>query len=398
MRKGTLIGSSVTAGAAFLMATSAIGPGFLTQTTIFTKEFGASMGFVILLSVILDIFAQLNIWRVLTVSGMRGQEVADRSLPGTGLILAILVAVGGFAFNIGNVAGAGLGINVLFGDLGLSVEMGALLSASIAILIFITPKAGSTMDIFVKVLGVLMLLAIVYIVFAAQPPINEAITRTFLPLVIDPRAIVTLVGGTVGGYISFAGAHRLIDAGKTGIESVGEVDRGAVTGILFTAVFRFLLFLAALGVVAGGFAIDLGNPPASVFQNAAGMIGYRFFGVVMWAAAITSVVGAAFTSVSFLKTIHPLIAKNERLAIALFIVASTAVFLSIEKPPAQLLVWAGTVNGFILPIGLGAILLGARRRSIVGDYRHPTWLLVAGAVVVLTMLGFSLATLWSSFG
>ncbi|MFZ7143643.1 hypothetical protein ACLSY0_11005 [Avibacterium avium] len=46
-------------GAAFLMATSAIGPGFLTQTATFTQTLFASFGFVILLSILLDIGAQL---------------------------------------------------------------------------------------------------------------------------------------------------------------------------------------------------------------------------------------------------------------------------------------------------------------------------------------------------
>lgn len=56
------------AGAAFVMATSAIGPGFLTQTAVFTAQFGASFGFAILLSVLVDLGAQLNIWRVLVAS------------------------------------------------------------------------------------------------------------------------------------------------------------------------------------------------------------------------------------------------------------------------------------------------------------------------------------------
>ncbi|HXG82391.1 MAG TPA: hypothetical protein VNI84_00045, partial [Pyrinomonadaceae bacterium] len=72
MKKNNL--SSAVLGAAFLMATSAVGPGFLTQTTVFTKQLAASFGFVILLSVVLDIFAQLNIWRVLTVGKMRAQD------------------------------------------------------------------------------------------------------------------------------------------------------------------------------------------------------------------------------------------------------------------------------------------------------------------------------------
>ena len=105
--------TSVIFGAAFLMATSAVGPGFLTQTTVFTQQLLASFGFVILLSVILDIFAQLNIWRVLTVSGKRGQDVANETLRGSGYVLAALVAAGGLVFNIGNIAGTGLGLNIL---------------------------------------------------------------------------------------------------------------------------------------------------------------------------------------------------------------------------------------------------------------------------------------------
>lgn len=64
-------------GAAFLMATSAIGPGFLTQTATFTNTLLASFGFVILLSILLDIGAQLNIWRIVVVSGKRAQDISN---------------------------------------------------------------------------------------------------------------------------------------------------------------------------------------------------------------------------------------------------------------------------------------------------------------------------------
>src|SRR3970282_1629354 len=95
---------SVLAGAAFLMATSAIGPGFLTQTAVFTGQLAASFGFVILASVVLDLGAQLNIWRVIAVSGRRAQDISNDLLPGLGHTLAALVAAGGRAVHIGNVA------------------------------------------------------------------------------------------------------------------------------------------------------------------------------------------------------------------------------------------------------------------------------------------------------
>lgn len=65
-------------------------------------------------------------------------------------------------------------------------------------------------------------------------------------------AIVTLVGGTVGGYITFAGAHRLLDAGITGKNSLKEVSRSSVSAILIASVMRIVLFLAVLGVVSQG--------------------------------------------------------------------------------------------------------------------------------------------------
>lgn len=380
--------SSVILGAAFLMATSAVGPGFLTQTTVFTKQLLASFGFVILISVVLDIFAQLNIWRVLTVSGKRGQDIANETIPYSGYALAAMVVFGGIVFNIGNIAGTGLGLNALF---GLPVEIGAAISALIAIGLFLLKDFGRAMDVAVKVLGVVMIGLIIYVVFVSRPPIGEALYRTFVPLEIDARAIVTLVGGTVGGYITFAGAHRLIDAEISGSENLPQVNRSAVTGIALTAVIRYMLYLASFGVVAMGLTIDAANPPASVFQNASGNIGYKFFGVVMWAAAITSVIGAAYTSVSFFKTFSTKIDEKSNYVIVGFIVLSTAIFLLIGRP-VLVLVWAGTINGFILPIGLALILVAAARTKFV-EYNHPLWLHISGWLVVAVMAYFSIQTL-----
>ncbi len=381
-------------GAAFLMATSAVGPGFLTQTAQFTAVLAASFGFVILLSVILDIFAQLNIWRVLTVSEKRAQDVANETIFGSGYLLAALIVFGGLAFNIGNIAGAGLGLNVVF---GLDVKYGAVISAAVGISVFLLKDAGKALDFIVKFLGFVMLGLIIYVVFSSKPPLGEAVFRTFYPERIDALMVVTLVGGTVGGYITFAGAHRLIDAGISGKESIGEVTKSATVGILLTAIIRFLLFLAAFGVIALGFSIDPQNPPASVFQNAAGNVGYKIFGVVMWSAAITSVIGAAYTSVSFIKTFNKKLEKHNNYLVIGFILFST-VFFWFNPRPVQLLILAGTINGFILPVGLALILIASRKAKIVGDYKHPLWLQITGWLVVLVMIAFSIQTILKYFG
>ncbi len=385
--------NSAILGAAFLMATSAIGPGFLTQTTLFTAELLTSFGFVILVSLLLDIGAQVNIWRIITVSNKRAQDLANQLLPGLGVALACLIGFGGLVFNIGNIAGSGLGLEALT---GMPVKTGAVWSCLIALGIFWYKEAGNLMDQFTKVLGLLMIGLTVYIAFVSQPPLGEALYRTVWPERIDMMKIVTLVGGTVGGYISFAGAHRLLDAGITGPAALPQVTRSSVSGILITTIMRVVLFLAVLGVVWKGAAIDQSNPAGSVFKMAAGHLGYRFFGFVMWCAAITSVIGASYTSVSFFKTLHPAAEKHQRLIISLFIIFSTLVFIFLGNP-VTLLIVAGALNGLILPVALAVILVAATRQRIVGPYRHPLWMQVAGWLVVALMSWMGAVTIINSW-
>jgi len=377
---------SVLTGAAFLMATSAIGPGFLTQTTVFTQTLGASFGFVILTSILIDIGVQLNIWRVIAVSEKRAQDIANLLLPGLGSFISLLIVFGGLAFNIGNVAGAGLGLNAL---LGIPVITGALISAAMAIAIFMIKEAGKAMDRFAQVMGFIMIIVIIYIAITTNPPVGEAALRTILPAKIDLMTIITLVGGTVGGYITFSGGHRLLDAGIKGKGVLRWVSTSAVMGVSVASLVRIFLFLASLGVISKGLVIDQGNPTGSIFQLAAGNLGYRLFGLVMFSAAITSVIGSAYTSVSFIKSFSPAIAKNENRVIIIFIVISTLIFAFVGKP-VSLLIMAGVVNGFILPVTLATILFAAYKTRIVGDYKHPIWLTAFGAAIVVVMTYMSI--------
>ncbi len=385
-------------GAAFLMATSAIGPGFLTQTSKFTSDYQASFGFVILVSIILSAVAQMNIWRVLCTSGLRGQDVANKVLPGLGYLLAFMIVLGGLVFNIGNVGGCALGFNTL---LGIPNSVGYILSGICAILVFLSKNAGSVMDRLTKILGAIMIVVIFIVILVVQPPVGSALKNTFVPDAgvtnLFP-AIITLLGGTVGGYITFAGAHRLIDAGITGEENLKQINKSSVMGIGIATIVRVFLFLAVLGVVVKGATLDAANPAADAFRQGAGEIGYRFAGLVLLCAAVTSIVGAAYTSVSFLKTFHPAIAKNENWITIGFIVVSTLIMLFLGNP-ATLLVLAGAVNGLILPISLGICLIAAKKKSIMGaNYHHPTWLLVLGIIVVILSAYLGITTFVSNLG
>lgn len=377
-QKGNL---SVLLGAAFLMATSSCGPGFITQTASFTNTLGADFAFVILASVVMAYIAQLNVWRVIAVSGLRGQDIANKVLPGLGYFVALLVAFGGLAFNIANIGGAGLGLNVA---IGIDTRLGSVIGGVLGILIFSSKSAGKVVDKIAQALGACMIILMAYVASISSPPVAEAASRAIHPENFNATvpAILTILGGTVGGYIVFSGGHRLLDAGIKGEENLSEVNKSATLGIGVALIIRILLFLAVLGVVSSGAQLDPENVAASAFKFAAGEAGYRLFGVMYTVAAMTATIGAAFTSISFLKTLFKPIRDHERAATVIFITISTVITVLVGKPQT-LLIFVGALNALILPITLTVLLIASKKPAIVGNYKHSNVLFILGWVVVL---------------
>lgn len=369
---------------AFLMMTSAIGPAFLTQTALFSVQYLSSFAFVILVATIISLGAQLNIWRILSASNEYAQDVSNKVFPGLGYVISFFIVLGGIAFNIGNVAGAGLGLNAIF---GLNPTISAVIIGLIAILIFLSKNGKALVDYLIQFLAVIMLILCLYVAIVSQPPLGEVAYRTFVPE--NPESlvmpIITIVGGTVGGYITFSGAHRLIETGNSGVENMRYSTISSITGIAATGIMRIFLFLAVLGVVYGGATINMDNPAASAFEAALGPAGAVIFGFILLAAGLSSVIGAAYTSASFVRTFHPILDKYNNLVIVGFIAFSTIVYAFIGQP-VTLLVLAGAFNGMILPLTLGVTLVAAHKKSIVGDYKHPKWLTIYGVLAVLVTL------------
>ncbi|HXY41273.1 MAG TPA: NRAMP family divalent metal transporter, partial [Vicinamibacteria bacterium] len=360
-------------GAAFLMATSAIGPGFLTQTAVFAERQRADFAFAILLSVLLAAVVQLNVWRVLGASGQRAPALASSLLPGLGHLLVAVVFLGGLVFNVGNVAGCGLGLAVF----GVPERAGALLSALAVMALLGSARAGAAMDRLSRLLGAAMILLTLAVALASRPPLLQALRASVAPGTVAMLPVLTLLGGTVGGYIPFSGAHRLLEAGVQGRAAVPQLTRSALLGVGVTAAMRVLFFLAVLGVVSAGGVLDPANPPASAFRLGAGAWGERLFGLVLWSAAVTSVVGCTYTSLSFAEELWPALRRRRPAAVAGFVAVSLLLF-AVSGRPVLLLIVAGALNGLVLPVTLAVTLLAARRRERLDGYRHPLWLAAAG--------------------
>ena len=75
-----------------------------------------------------------------------------------------------------------------------------------------------------------------------------------------------------------------------------------------------------------------------------------------------------------------------------FVLISLLTFLFVGKP-VKTLVIVGALNGFILPIALTLVLLGSMNKKIIGEYKHPKWLIGFGIIVIFATLYLSIATI-----
>ena len=376
--------------AAALMATSAIGPGFLTQTTVFTEKLLYNFGFVILLSIIIDIVAQVTIWKALTFSNSTIQELADTVLKGLGSLIICFIAFGGLVFNIGNLAGTGMGMNAMF---GISQPLGTLISAIIVGFIFYSNNLLPKLDIFIRIMAVAMIILLILMIGMADVDFLKTIKFSFWPEKIDVKATITLVGGTVGGYITFAGAQRLLDAGIVGKDFQSTVEKSAYTGIFFTGLFRYMLYIGVLSVVLIGVALKSDNPVETVFETHFGSWGKVAFGMMIWAASITSVVGATYTSLAFMRDLHPTFFRWKKIWALVFVGISLLVNYAFGRP-VTLLVFAGYLNAFVLPIGLFVVLISILRNQKLKGIKISPLILAAGWILMAFLIYFSVSSLF----
>ncbi|MFG6303492.1 NRAMP family divalent metal transporter, partial [Corynebacterium hesseae] len=228
-----------------------------------------------------------------------------------------------------------------------------------------------------------MILLMLYVAIVSQPPVGEALKNTVMPESVDFFVITTLIGGTVGGYITFAGAHRLIDSGLSGPENVNAITKTSVLGIIVTGIMRVLLFLAVLGVVSTGVALSEDNTAADAFRHAAGEFGLRAFGVVLFAAGLSSVIGASYTSITFVTT-QKVSPRTRNFLTVGFIVVCAILFGILNSAPQKLLIFAGAFNGIILPIAFAMVMWVAfKRQDLTHGVKQPMWLLIAGVLALL---------------
>lgn len=384
---------SIILGSALLAATTNVGPGFCTQSTLFTYQYLGGMLLAIIICAVFDATMQTTTYRMCCYAGKEAQAIADDLKKGLGVFLSIIVMFGIFAFQLGNVGGVALGLRTLLNIENTTISV--LLGGLCAIMVFAFKKFNSIIDNISKILAVVMIVSILIVAIMAKPNVGEMFsTMKEVSKASLLYPILTMVGAVSGGYASLIGPHRLLGRGIKGKENWPSY-RNTVTAHLSTVyLIRILFFLASFGIVMKGMTIDTSDPARSVFQAGAGMFGYYLMGVVLFAAGVTTVIGAAVTLVSMVRNYFPQVQERERQVCIVFIAIATLIMAFIGQPSAML-VAASSINGMILPIVMLIMLIVSRNKKVMGeDYHHPAVLTILGIVMVF-LFGYSGVTSFS---
>ncbi len=379
-------------GPGFLVAAAFIGPGTVTTCTLAGVGFGHALLWTVLLSVLATIILQEMAARLGIVTQTGLADIIKQGLRPKWLrvlVLAIILAailVGNAAYEGGNIGGATLGLEALFGDKGIG-----LYPFVVGFAVFILLWIGNYKVLEKVFLALIILMSLSFIVTAilTKPNLGELFKGLFLPSFPKDSlfTVIALVGTTIVPYNLFLHASLVNEKWKSTNElKIARWD--TILSIALGGLVSMCIVIAATAIpsdtVTGAMDLALGLQP--LYGNAA----RYFMGIGLFAAGITSSITAPLAAAYVANSCFGWKAglKDYRFRwVWMVILALGVLSLSTGVKPIQIIQFAQIANGMLLPIIAFLLVWITGRASILGKFSNGTWQKVLGyGVVALAFL------------
>lgn len=391
-------------GPGFLIVGSFIGPGTVTSSTRAGSQYGFTLFWCILFSVIAVIVMQGMAARlgIITQEGLAENlkhDFADRPVLRNILcgLVAVAIAVGGFAYMSGDLTGTALGVSALT---GVSTKIIAPIWG-ICILLILN-LAGDAVKYLEKLLGVcVIIMAAVFVItmIIVRPNLGELL-HGCIPTIPEGGLMtcLSLIGTTVVPYNMFlhaASAKRtwhspeelpLCAFGTT----VPMIIGGIVTGAI----------LVTSATVMRGMEVNNAMDMAVQLEPTLGSLAQPFMAVGLIAAGISSAVctpmgvSYVFAGLFGWKTDR----SDKRYTITNAAVLITGIVIAaLGTNPLGLIMTAQAVNGIVLPVVVGVTLYLTSRSRIMGKYKNGVITNILGLAIFAISLVLGLSSFISVF-
>lgn len=385
-------------GPGTLIAAAFIGPGTITMCTIAGINFGFSLLWAMLLSIVITILlqemaARLGIVSQKGLSALIREQLQHPILKQliVGLIL-IAIVLGNAAYEAGNISGGRLGLEAIFGDASFSlgdfkINIWSLFIGFIAFVLLYIGKYKLIEKVLIF-LVIIMSISFVFTAFITKPTIFEILKGLFVPKITETNflTILALIGTTVVPYNLFLHASLVKEKWKDKSD-LHFAKKDTVISIFLGGLVSIAIIIAAAGVDASTVsnAVDLAEALVPLY----GAFAKYFLALGLFAAGITSAItaplAAAYVVKGCLNLDGNLKSKNFRL-VWIVVLLVGVLFSSTGLKPIEIIKFAQIANGILLPVIAIILLWMMNKKDVLGEFVNSKAQNIFGCIVV----GFTL--------
>jgi Mn2+/Fe2+ NRAMP family transporter len=390
-------------GPGVLVAAAFIGPGTVTACTLAGVNFGYSLLWAMLLSIIAtyvlqEMSARLGIITQKGLADVIKQELHNPWIRNSVIALIFsAIIIGNASYEAGNIGGATLGMEALFGLTYSSFYPILLGMSAFLLLYFGSYKALEKVFIF---LVLIMSMSFVMTAILTQPNLWQLIKGLFVPAIPEGSilTIIALVGTTVVPYNLFLHAALVSEKWKSE-KDLKLAKRDTLVSIILGGLVSISIIISAAAIKSSEVnnVLDMAKALEPLYGSAA----LYFMGIGLLAAGITSAITAPLAAAYVANSCFGWKAdfKNAKFrAIWIMILVLGVVFLSFGIKPIEIIKFAQITNGLLLPIIAIFLLWVVNRVGVMGKYKNTLWQnciglaiillsIVLGAKSILTVLG-----------
>lgn len=388
-------------GPSTLVTAAFIGPGTLTVCTLSGANFGYTLLWVLLFATIATIVLQEMTARLglITQQGLGEAIRTQISHPvAKGIAIALVftaIIIGNAAYEAGNISGAVLGIEGVFGE----TFPWPLIIGIISFAILFIGKFKHIERILI-VLVIVMSLVFVLTAIVVKPDFSAIFSGLFIPSFTSNNqlAILGLIGTTIVPYNLFLHASSVSQKWKKE-EDLIDLQKENAVAIGLGGIISLAIVITSAATIYGKGVAGI-SEMALQLEPLLGSWAKYFLAIGLFAAGISSSITAPLAAAYTARGIFgwKTDAHDIRFrSVWIFILLIGTIFSMVGYKPIQVIQVAQIANGILLPVIVFFLIYLCNKQSLLDKHVNKNWQNVLAGLVVIISLIVSFRSLNSVF-
>lgn len=382
-------------GPGALVAAAFIGPGTVTLCTLAGVNYGYSLLWAMTLSIIATIVLQGMAARVgiVTQKGLATvikEQISSPILRKLAILLILAaIVIGNTAYEAGNISGAALGIEAIFGNSSFNFY-----PFLIGLIAFILLYVGNYKFLERSLIALVLLMSSSFLITAiiTKPSLNTLFKGMFIPSFPENSmlTIIGLIGTTVVPYNLFLHASLVKERWKSKSD-LKFAKKDTLISIILGGIVSMAIIVAASSI--NNSSITNGADLAQGLAPLYGDFAKYFLGIGLFAAGITSAItaplAAAYVTNSCFDWNAGLKSLKFRIVWSIILIVGV-LFSSLKINPIEIIKFAQVSNGILLPIIALFLLWVVNKTSVLGEFKNKVSQNIISVIIILItiILGF----------